>query len=143
MARDIKPLTRTKFIAIESDSESFLNLTSNIAMMENVNLPKSVITIKKPFTEVNLTALPNFFITNAPYGLKGDKENKVFEATDELIALYRALGQFMKQQCAPPGKAFVVTANMKLSKQVGLLTKARHEITISGMDSRMLEFDIV
>lgn len=79
---------------------------------------------------------PNFLITNPPYG------ERIGKNFDELIKLYRALGDFMKNKCEKPGKGYILTINNELSKQIGLKVKKRHIINNGGIDSRLLEFDI-
>lgn len=74
-------------------------------------------------------------ITNPPHGLR--------LAFDENLAeLYKALGDFMKKKMAKPGRGFIFTTNSALAKKIGLATKKRHIINSSGMDARLLEFNI-
>jgi putative N6-adenine-specific DNA methylase len=39
-------------------------------------------------------------------------------------------------------RGFVLTANMELTKRVGLKAKKRHIVFLPGMEARLLEFDI-
>lgn len=87
------------------------------------------------FREYNPPMDPNFIIANPPHGRRLEDE-------ETLKPLYRALGDFFKRKCAKPGKAFVFTGSMDLSKEVGLAPKKRHVVDNSGIESRFLEFDI-
>jgi putative N6-adenine-specific DNA methylase len=87
------------------------------------------------FTKYQPETPCNFLITNPPHGKRlGTEEN--------LVRLYRSLGDFMKQHLAKPARAFVFTSSNSLAKQIGLATKKRHIITTGGIDARLLEFDI-
>ncbi len=79
--------------------------------------------------------LPTVILTNPPHGKRLDE-------VDNLKALYRALGNFMKNQTAKPAKGFVFVGNLELTKEVGLSAKRRYPISNSGIDSRLLEFDL-
>ncbi len=77
----------------------------------------------------------NFLITNPPHG-------KRLASEQSLIPLYRGLGDFMKQKMQKPARGFIFTMSHALAKEVGLQAKRRHVIKSSGMDARLLEFDI-
>ena len=81
------------------------------------------------------TAPVNFLISNPPHGVRLASE-------DDLKPLYRALGDFMKQKLQKPAKGFIFTTSMALGKEIGLNAKRRHVLKSSGMDARLLEFDI-
>lgn len=87
------------------------------------------------FREYVPSVAPNFLITNPPHGLRLGEE-------ESLKPLYRALGDFMKQKMAKPGRGFVFTGSFPLSKEIGLAPKQRHVIENSGVESRFLEFDV-
>lgn len=78
---------------------------------------------------------PNFVISNPPHG-------KRMEDVDFLKPFYRDLGDFMKQKTAKPAVGFIFTANTELTKEVGLAARRRHVIDNSGIDSRLLEFEL-
>lgn len=78
---------------------------------------------------------PNIVMSNPPHGLR-------LQETEVLRGFYRALGEFMKQKSAKPGRGFIFTGNLELTKEVGLNAKRRHVINNSGIDSRLLEFDL-
>lgn len=96
---------------------------------------KDVLVKQGDFREFTPEILPNLVITNPPHG-------KRLETLDSLIPLYRSLGDFMKQCVAKPGRGFVFTANTPLVKEIGLSANRRHVLSNSGVDSRLLEFDL-
>lgn len=77
----------------------------------------------------------SFLITNPPHGKRLGFE-------EGLVTMYRALGDFMKQKMAKPGKGFIFTSSKALSKEVGLSAKRRHVISSAGLEARLLEFDL-
>jgi len=91
--------------------------------------------VQSDFREFTPIVQPNFLITNPPHGKRLD--NVLI-----LAPLYRALGEFMKHKMAKPSKGFVFVGNLELTKEVGLAPKQRHVINSSGIDSRLLEFEI-
>lgn len=78
---------------------------------------------------------PNLMICNPPHGGRLGSE-------DQLVPLYRSLGDLFKQKIKKPGRAYVFTSSLTLAKEVGLKPKQRHVIKSSGNDCRLLEFDI-
>ncbi len=87
------------------------------------------------FRDFSPSVLPDFILTNPPHGRRLDEE-------DQLRPLYRALGDFIKNRCAKPGKGFVFTSNLELSKEIGLAAKRRYVLNNGGLDSRLLEYDM-
>lgn len=87
------------------------------------------------FSNYDPSPQPNFLIANPPHGNRLDN-------VESLVPLYRRLGDFIKGKMAKPGRAFVFAGNLELSKEVGLAPKRRHVIDNSGVDSRLLEFDV-
>ena len=81
------------------------------------------------------SVVPNLLIANPPHG-------KRLEEEDVLKPVYRALGDFMKRQCAKPSRGFVFTSNAELAKEVGLAAKRRHVLNLGGIESRLLEYDL-
>lgn len=96
---------------------------------------KDVLVKQGDFREFKPEILPTLIVTNPPHG-------KRLENTDSLIPLYRSLGDFMKQNVAKPARGFVFTANTPLVKEIGLSAQRRHVLSNSGVDSRLLEFDL-
>lgn len=87
------------------------------------------------FREYTPPIPPNFIISNPPHGLRLDNP-------EHLIPVYRALGDFFKRKSAKPGKGFIFTGNLELAKEIGLSAKRRYVINNSGVESRLLEFDL-
>lgn len=96
---------------------------------------KDVLVKQEDFREFKPSILPAMIITNPPHG-------KRLESLDTLVPLYRALGDFMKHHVAKPARGFVFTANTPLVKEIGLAAQKRHVLSNSGIDSRLLEFDL-
>lgn len=87
------------------------------------------------FRDFPLSLQPNFVLTNPPHG-------KRLGEVEQLIGLYRSLGDFLKQKTTKPGKGFIFVGSPELAKEVGLAPKRRHEVDNAGIDSRLLEFDL-
>lgn len=87
------------------------------------------------FREYESHCQPDLIITNPPHG------NRLCE-DPQLALLYRSLGNFMKQKIAKPGRGFIFTTSMDLAKEVGLAAKKKHILNQSGVEARLLEFDI-
>lgn len=78
---------------------------------------------------------PSFIITNPPYGLR-------LNDVEHLKSLYRDIGDFMKNKTSKPARGFVFTGSLELSKEVGLSSLRRHVVEQSGIDARLLEYDL-
>lgn len=87
------------------------------------------------FREYTPPQPPTMVFTNPPHG-------KRLDDVDSLKPLYRALGDFMKQKAAKPSRGFVFTGSLELAKEVGLAPSQRHVVDNSGIDSRLLEFNL-
>lgn len=96
---------------------------------------KDVLVKCEDFREYTPDILPTLVVTNPPHG-------KRLENEESLIPLYRSLGDFMKQKMAKPSRGFIFTANTMLVKEIGLSANRRHVLSNSGVDSRLLEFDL-
>lgn len=96
---------------------------------------QSVEVINIDFREYTPQIMPNFLITNPPYG------NRMGEL-DHLRPVYRTIGDWMKHHMAKPARGFVFTGSMDLSKEIGLAPTKRHVIEASGVECRFLEYDI-
>lgn len=91
--------------------------------------------VRQDFVDYEPKVAPNFLITNPPHGRRlGD--------INTLKSLYRSLGDFMKRKLAKPGRGFVFVGDLELAKEVGLQAKRRHVVSNSGVDSRLLEYDL-
>jgi len=87
------------------------------------------------FRDYEPTVPPTFLITNPPHGRRLDD-------VDQLVPLYRALGDWMKQKTAKPSRGFIFTSSPELAKEVGLAATRRHVVESGGVESRLLEFDL-
>jgi putative N6-adenine-specific DNA methylase len=87
------------------------------------------------FREYEPQSPAGFIISNPPHGRRLDD-------IKSLRPLYRALGDFMKQRTVKPARGFVFTGSLELAKEVGLAAKRRHVLDNSGIESRLLEFDL-
>lgn len=73
-------------------------------------------------------------VMNPPYGERLGSE-------EDLIPLYKSLGDFMKQKCS--GKTgYIFTGNLNLAKKIGLRSGRRIEFYNSTIECRLLEFEI-
>lgn len=61
--------------------------------------------------------------------------------TDTLEAVYRRMGDFMKQKCKGY-TGYIFTGNLDLAKKIGLKPKRRIEFYTSTIDCRLLEFEL-
>jgi putative N6-adenine-specific DNA methylase len=127
-----KPLKPKSLWGIEIDRDVAQICRANI---KNAGLSDAIEIICAPFQEHVPVASYNFLITNPPHGIR-------LGAEEELKPLYRGLGDFMKQKMSKPSRGFIFTTSKLLGKEVGLSAKRRHVISSSGMDARLLEFDI-
>lgn len=96
---------------------------------------QSVDVVQSDFRDYTPPKPPTMLMTNPPHGLR-------LEDVDPLRPLYRSIGDFMKRRMAKPSRGFVFTGNLELAKEVGLSAKRRHVIDNSGIDSRLLEYDL-
>lgn len=117
-----------------------IDINKNVARICQGNLRaagflKDVLVKQADFREFTPEILPTLIVTNPPHG-------KRLENIDVLIPTYRALGDFMKHNVAKPARGCVFTANNPLVKEIGLSATRRHVVSNSGVDSRLLEFDL-
>lgn len=86
-----------------------------------------------PPPPTDITA-PRIVLCNPPYGER-------MGATDDLVALYRALGDTLKRRFTGY-TAYVYTANLDLAKQIGLRPSARHILWNGPLEGRLLQFKL-
>jgi putative N6-adenine-specific DNA methylase len=79
-------------------------------------------------------AAPRIVLCNPPYGER-------MGATEDLVALYRALGDTLKRRFTGY-TAYVYTANLDLAKQIGLRPSARHILFNGPLEGRLLQFKL-
>lgn len=73
-------------------------------------------------------------LANPPYGLR-------MGAGDDMPALYRDLGDFLKRRC-PGSTAYVYVGARELLKQVGLRPASRRPLVNGALDGRLCRFDV-
>ncbi len=79
---------------------------------------------------------PGVVVCNPPYG-----ERLLHGRSDDLIGLYGALGETLKQRFAGY-TAFVFTANLGLISPIGLRPRARHILYNGNLEGRLLELPL-
>lgn len=126
------PLTPGRFFGCDKSDEA-VRISKNA--LRAAGFGQTVQIQKNDFRDAILPFSPNFVIANPPHGLR-------IGEVDQLKPLYRALGDFLKRQTTKPAKGFIFMANNELVKEVGLCAKRRHVINNSGVDSRLLEYDL-
>lgn len=117
-----------------------IDISRNAVRIAKINaraagFSKEIEITQADFREHSPEIAPQLVITNPPYGKRLDE-------LSSLKPLYRSIGDFLKQKIAKPGRAFIFTGNLELTKEVGLATKQKHVLSNGGIDSRLLEYDI-
>lgn len=117
-----------------------VDINKNNVRITKVNLraagfSNEVEVVQGDFREFEPTVPPTLIVTNPPHGKRLEEES-------QLAPLYRALGDFLKRKAAKPGRGFVFTSSVVLSKEVGLAASRRYPLSSGGVDSRLLEFDL-
>jgi putative N6-adenine-specific DNA methylase len=77
---------------------------------------------------------PGIVVCNPPYGDRMGKD-------DDLVALYRGLGDTLKQRFAGY-TAYVFTANLALGRQIGLRPSSRQVLYNANLEGRLLQFKL-
>lgn len=126
------PLEKGRYFGIEINRNTQRLALANL---KAAGLHSYVVLVVGDFREYEPQVQPTFLLTNPPYGRRLEEET-------QLVALYRALGDFMKQKMSKPARGFILTGSQPLSKEVGLAAKRRHIVDNGGVDARLLEFDI-
>ncbi len=103
--------------------------------LKAVGFQNEIEIVKSDFRSFEPPVPPQVVFTNPPHG-------KRLDDVEQLRPLYRALGEWMKKRSAKPGRGFIFTGNLELAKEVGLAAKRRHVVFNSGIESRLLEFDL-
>jgi putative N6-adenine-specific DNA methylase len=127
------PLEKNRFFGFDLNKEAVRVANANLRF---AGLHEFISVKNEDFRGMwELPNEPNLMISNPPHGGRLGSE-------DQLVPLYRALGDLFKQKIKKPGRAYVFTSSLVLAKEVGLKPKQRHVIKSSGNDCRLLEFDI-
>lgn len=102
--------------------------------LERAGIETGVACNERAFTSFTPDQGPGVIICNPPYGARmGDEA--------ELVGLYRQLGDLLKQQCGGC-KAFVLTRQGLLAKEVGLRPTRRYPLWNGPIECRLLHFDL-
>ncbi|MBA3238557.1 MAG: N-6 DNA methylase [Parachlamydiaceae bacterium] len=128
-----KDLLPKHFYGSEIDSEVARLCRANLRAAGFLD---SVEVVRLDFADYTPSVQPHVLVTNPPHG------RRLKDDLSALCALYRRLGDFMKQKLAKPGRGYVFVANPDLAKEVGLAPKRRHVLSNGGVESRLLEFDL-
>jgi putative N6-adenine-specific DNA methylase len=96
---------------------------------------KEIEVVQSDLRDLSPTVIPDFILTNPPHV-------KRLEEVEHLVGFYRELGDFLKRTSAKPGRGFIFTGNLELTKEVGLAAKRRYVLSNGGVESRLLEFDL-
>ena len=87
-----------------------------------------------PFAETPVPERGGVVVLNPPYGERTGEVSR-------LIGLYREIGDFFKQKCGGY-RGYIFTGNMVLGKQIGLRTTRRIPFYNSGIECRLLEYEL-
>ena len=126
------PLPKGRFFGTDINKQA---VHASKVNLRAAGFTQSVEIIPCDFREFEPTIKPNFVIVNPPHGRRLDDE-------DHLRPLYRALADWLKRKTAKPARGFVFTTSPELAKEVGLATTRRHVLESSGVEARLLEFDL-
>jgi putative N6-adenine-specific DNA methylase len=100
-----------------------------------VGLQDEILLTHSNFAEAEMPERFDLLVANPPHGERlGEEEN--------LVPLYRALGDFIKHKGKQGAKAFVYTSSLALSKEIGLKADKRHVICSSGQECRVIELSV-
>jgi len=87
--------------------------------------------------DYSATSIPDgggVVVLNPEYG---ERMGKIQELAD----VYKGIGDFFKQHCRGY-KGYIFTGNLDLAKKVGLRTKRRTQFFNSGIECRLLEYEL-
>ncbi len=86
------------------------------------------------FSETTVPSGPGVVVMNPEYGERMGEVQK-------LEAVYTGIGDFLKQKCAGY-RGYVFTGNLELAKKIGLRSKLRIPVWNSGIECRLLEYEL-
>jgi 23S rRNA (guanine2445-N2)-methyltransferase len=130
--RQRKTLKAGHFFGCDIQKERVRQCRANLRA---AGLQQSIEVATSDFRDYTPTIAPTFIITNPPHGRRLDEASR-------LKPLYRALGEFLKNKAAKPSRGYIFVGDLTLAKEVGLKPKRRLVVDNSGIDSRLLEFDL-
>jgi putative N6-adenine-specific DNA methylase len=128
----IKPLEKDKIFGIEKNKQQAQACLDNL---QTAGFEKEITLVQGDFRDIEPTIPPSFVVANPPYGVRLGTE-------EDLIPLYREMGDFLKRKTAKPSIGAILTGSLTLSKEVGLKPKRRIPLKTGGLDARLLLFDL-
>lgn len=129
--RGVKKNAEGKFIATDHDPNSVIAAKKNA---QTAGVEHMIEFETCNFTDTTIPEGDGVVVFNPPYGER-------IGTPDELVPLYKSIGDFMKSNCA--GKTgYVFTANNKLTKKVGLRAASRTTFFNSTLECRLLEYEL-
>lgn len=123
--------TRAKFIAsdISGDAVNISKVNANHAGVEDL-----IEFIQCDFGDTPVPEDPGVIYFNPEYGDR-------LGAEKDLEALYRRMGDFMKNNCQGY-LGYIFTGNLELGKKIGLKPSRRIEFYTSKIDCRLFEYEL-
>ena len=121
-----------KIFGFEKDPKSYRLLLRSIA---RAGLMGEIEVFHTDFRDGKLPAVPNFIITNPPFGVRLG-EAKRWEP------LYRSLGTLMKRGTQKPAVGAVLTGSTPLAKEIGLKPKKKIPVSHGGLDCTFCIYDL-
>lgn len=121
-----------RIIATDYDRQAIVNAQKNAKAAGVADLIEFN---KQEFADTHVPQGKNGVIfLNPEYGERLGEE-------PELEAVYKRIGDFMKQKCGGY-HGYIFTGNMELAKKIGLKAKRRIEFYNSKIDCRLLEYEL-
>lgn len=121
-----------RIIATDYDRQAIVNAQKNAKAAGVADLIEFN---KQEFADTHVPQGKNGVIfLNPEYGERLGEE-------PELEAVYKRIGDFMKQKCGGY-HGYIFTGNMELAKKIGLKAKKRIEFYNSKIDCRLLEYEL-
>jgi len=125
------PATRARLIASDSDKKAILAARKNA---RTAGVDHQIDFETCDFKNTTIPDGSGTIVINPPYGKRLEEEKN-------LKALYREIGNFMKQECA--GKTgFLLTGNFNLAKKVGLRSSERIPFFNSTVECRLIKYEL-
>lgn len=130
--QQVRPFPRGKLFGFEKEAKAYRLMLQSIA---RAGLMGEIEVFQSDFRDGKLPVLPNFVITNPPFGVRlGD--------TKRWEPLYRSLGTFLKREIQKPGIGAVLTASPELAKLIGLRAKRKIPVSHGGLNCVFYVYDL-
>jgi putative N6-adenine-specific DNA methylase len=128
----VKEYPKGKIFGFEKEAKSYRLLLQSIA---RAGLMGEIEVFHTDFRDGKLPVVPDFIITNPPFGVRlGDA--KRWEP------LYRALGTLMKRGTQKPAVGAVLTIASGIAKEIGLKPKKKIPVSHGGLDCVFCIYDL-